>query len=105
MLALQSFLFLCLAIGNHAIRSSLDVNSAEDSFAKLESAKSAAAQLTAHLHSIGSGELHHVCVTGNAAEQMVYAFVLQGTGETRQELVLPSAISTSTECTVQTAEV
>jgi len=101
MVALQSFLSLCFVIGNHAIRTSLD----EVGFAKMESAKSAAAQLSTHLHSIGSGELHHVCVTGNAAEQMVDAFVLQGTGATRQELVLPSTISTSTECTVQTAEV
>merc|ERR1719356_1576935 len=88
------FLFAC----GHARRGS---NSAVRHY---KNAQSAAAELATYIQSLGEGEPHHVCVTGNQAAQAVDSFVLQGTGESRSDLPLTSLISLES-CTAQEAVV
>jgi len=105
MATFTNLLLLVTLVGTDAKRTSVvDIHATASSFANIASASSAAAELAAHLRSLGNGEPHHVCVTGNAAAAAVDTFVLQGTGVSRSEYALTSKIS-QTSCVVQEAQV
>jgi len=97
-----SVLLLCALGRNMAMRASVEEHTAS-SFTKITAAKSAAAELAAHLRGLEKGDPHHVCVTGNAAATAVDTFFLQGTGVSRSEYALTSKIS-QTSCVVQEAQ-
>jgi len=90
---------VCTAITGHGIRSGVE----EMAMSSMTFASSGTGKkLADHIKTLG-GEVHHICVAGNAASETVDALILDGTGITQTDLDLPSEISQHI-CTVKEAQ-
>jgi len=86
------------------MRTTVETGATKQSSSFDASVRVAAAELAAHLKALGDEEPHHVCVTGNQADVVVDNFILQGSGESRHDFALTSAIS-DVACSIQEATI
>lgn len=86
------------------MRTTVETHTTKQSSSFDASVRAAAAELAAHLKALGDEEPHHVCVTGNQADVVVDNFILQGSGESRHNFALTSAIS-DVACSIQEATI